>query len=111
MSEPNMLAEQDGPSVIRWEDPPARIYGRRGPSTVPNRKWAPVVDELRQNPEKAAIIMEEPDNPKKAHSFARNIRNGMYGFTPRRAFSAVVRGGRVYAWYIGDLAAEQLQSD
>lgn len=62
---------------------------------------------LRKNPGKWARILEE-DKVESAQHRAYAMRSGKYvAFRPAGSFEATLRGGEVYARFVGDSVGEQ----
>jgi hypothetical protein len=94
------VTDDDGhlQGIIRWEDPPPPVIGRRGRRA--RRAWSLVAYQLRQNPGRSALIDVGGDG-----SLAARINNGESWWAPPGAYEATTRviDGRrcVWACYIG----------
>lgn len=94
-------------TVIRWEDPPETIQGvRKRPRRT--KHWAAVANELRDNPDRWAVVLED-ERFGCAGGMAAQIKAGvLVAFRPARSFDAQTRTvGHtycVYARYVGEVS-------
>jgi hypothetical protein len=85
-------------AIVRWEDPPALITGKRGTG---RRIWPLTAALLKANPNRWALIADDESQP----SVVARINGGIGAWAPSGAFQGTSRKSGavhlIYARYVG----------
>lgn len=87
--------------TLKWEEPKVTSAGPKG---ARQQHWEEIAKELREYPERWALVAEKP-TPTTASSMASQARRGVYAaFRPVGCYEVIANGTYVYARYVGEVA-------